>query len=318
MWRRRRFLETVSTLPFVGGVLGALSPSVAESAVARGGRDYFRELGVRPFINAAGTYTAMTASLMPPEVMEAIQYASGHFVMLDELHDRVGERIASLLRSEAAMVTAGAASALTLGTAGVLTGTDRKKVGALPILTDMKSDVIIQKSHRFGYDHAVRACGVTLVEVESSDELERAITPRTAMLLFFNGNNNLGADQGRGLRATGEEARHPDDERLRRGRAAGRELLEVHGDGLRPRGLLGRQGHSRPAERGPAPRAQGPHRRGAPQRPAERVDWPRHEGEQGGDAGHARRPRVLPEAHPRARHACSRNAPRSSARARAR
>src|SRR5215210_6427097 len=92
MWSRRRFLETIGTLPVVGGAIGA--PAEAAVAVARkGGRDYFRELRVRPFINAAGTYTAMTASLMPPEVMEAINYASKQYVMLDELHDRVGERI---------------------------------------------------------------------------------------------------------------------------------------------------------------------------------------------------------------------------------
>src|SRR5207245_7441883 len=132
-------------------------------------------LAVRPFINAAGTYTAMTASLMPPEVMDAILYASRQFVMLDELHDKVGERIAALVRSEAAMVTAGAASALTLGTAGILTGTDRQKIVDLPDLAGMKSEVIIQKSHRFGYEHAVRNCGVRLVEVESRDDLEPAI-----------------------------------------------------------------------------------------------------------------------------------------------
>jgi L-seryl-tRNA(Ser) seleniumtransferase len=96
----------------------------------------------------------MTASLMLPEVMDAINYASKHYVMLDELHDRVGERIAALVHSEAAMVTSGAASALTLGTAGVLTGTDRQKVGELPNLANMKSEVIIQKAHRFGYEHA--------------------------------------------------------------------------------------------------------------------------------------------------------------------
>ena len=105
MWSRRRFLETVSAVPLVGGFIGAGAAPAA--AAARKGRDYFREMGVRPFINAAGTYTAMTASLMPPEVMEAINYASKHYVMLDELHDRVGERIAKLVRSEAAMVTSG-------------------------------------------------------------------------------------------------------------------------------------------------------------------------------------------------------------------
>ena len=126
MWSRRRFLEIVSGLPLVGGLVGA--DTMAAAAAAAPGRDYFRELGVRPFINAAGTYTAMTASLMPPEVMEAITYASKHYVMLDEVHDRVGERIATLVHCEAAMVTSGAASALTLGTAAVLTGTDRQKI----------------------------------------------------------------------------------------------------------------------------------------------------------------------------------------------
>src|SRR5436305_6446301 len=134
----------------------------------------------------------MTASLMPPEVIEAITYASRHYVMLDELHDRVGARIATLLRCEAAMVTSGAASALTLGTAGVLTGTDPRKVVDLPNLAGMKSEVIVQKAHRFGYEHAVRNGGVRLVEVETREEMERAIGPQTAMMLFYNNNNGEG------------------------------------------------------------------------------------------------------------------------------
>src|SRR5215210_3389922 len=105
MWTRRRFLETASGLPLVGGLVTAAMPAAA--AAARPSRDYFRELGVRPFINAAGTYTAMTASLMPAEVMEAINYASRHYVMLDELHDKVGARIAALIQAEGAMVTSG-------------------------------------------------------------------------------------------------------------------------------------------------------------------------------------------------------------------
>jgi L-seryl-tRNA(Ser) seleniumtransferase len=195
MWNRRRFLETVSAVPLVGGFTTASAAPAAAAQGRKDGRDYFRELGVRPFINAAGTYTAMTASLMPPEVMEAIQYASRHYVMLDELHDRVGERIARLLRCDAAMVTSGAASALTLGTAAVLTGTDPRKIVGLPDLSGMKSEVIIQKSHRFGYDHAVRNCGVRMVEVETRAELEAAINERTAMMLFFNDNNRKGRIQ---------------------------------------------------------------------------------------------------------------------------
>ncbi len=192
MWSRRRFLESLSAMPLVGGFLASTTASAAAAPPGKGKRDYFRELSVRPFINAAGTYTAMTSSLMPPEVMEAIHYASEHYVMLDELHDRVGERIATMLRCEAAMVTSGAASALTLGTAAVLTGTDRRKIVALPNLAGMKSEVIIQKTHRFGYDHAVRNCGVRMVEVETRDGLERAINEQTAMMLFYNANNFVG------------------------------------------------------------------------------------------------------------------------------
>src|SRR5262245_7736305 len=189
MWSRRRFLEIVSGFPLVGGLVGARAEPVAAAPKAL---DYFGELGVRPFINAAGTYTAMTSSLMPPEVMEAIAYASRHYVMLDELHDRIGEKIASLVKCEAAMVTSGAASALTLGTAAILTGTDRQRIASLPNLAGMKSEALIQKSHRFGYDHAVRNCGLRMVEVETRDELERAISDKTAMMLFYNANNFVG------------------------------------------------------------------------------------------------------------------------------
>jgi uncharacterized pyridoxal phosphate-dependent enzyme len=191
MLTRRTFFGRLSTLPLVGGFLsGTASPEAAAGAPAA--RDFFTELGVRPFINAAGTFTDMTASLMPPEVMAAINYASKQFVPLTELHDRIGERIAALVKAEAAMVSAGAASAMTLGTAGVLTGGDPKKVVDLPDLADMKSEVIMQKAHRFGYEHAVRNCGVKIVEVETAAELEAAITPQTAMMLFYNNNNSLG------------------------------------------------------------------------------------------------------------------------------
>ena len=202
MWSRRRFLESLAATPVVGDLVGArrglkTAPDLPgeTASAAKGGRDYFKELGVRPFINAAGTYTAMTASLMLPEVMDAINYASKHYVMLDELHDRVGERIATLVRAEAAMVTCGAASALTLGTAGVLTGTDRQKISDVPNLAAMKSEVIIQKAHRFGYDRALRNCGIRFVEVETREDLERAVNGQTAMMLFYNNNNKEGRIQ---------------------------------------------------------------------------------------------------------------------------
>jgi D-glucosaminate-6-phosphate ammonia-lyase len=208
MWSRRRFLETASALPLLGGWFGPREAGAATS-VAAASRDYFAELGVRPFINAAGTYTAMTASLMPPEVVAAIEYAAKHYVMLDELHDKVGARLATLLRCEAVMVTSGAASALTLGTAAVLTGSDQQKIVDLPNLPGSRREVIVQKTHRFGYDHAVRNCGVTLVEVETRGELERAVNERTAMMLFYNANNFVGHIRDEEFAQLGKKHRIP-------------------------------------------------------------------------------------------------------------
>ena len=182
MQNRRRFLQGLSSLPLMA------TPSVASPVR----RDYFKELGIRPFINAAGTYTTLTASLMQPEVVQAIDYASKQFVHLIDLHDAVGKRIASLIGCEAAMVTAGAASALTLGTAACMTGTNQEFIRRMPDTMGMKTEVIVQKSHRYGYDHAVRNCGIRFVEVETREELERAINDRTVMMLFLNENEPVG------------------------------------------------------------------------------------------------------------------------------
>jgi uncharacterized pyridoxal phosphate-dependent enzyme len=151
-------------------------------------RNLFKELGVRTFINAAGTYTFMTGSLMHDEVVEAIRSTSHEFCLLDELQDKVGEKIAALVKSEAAVVTAGCFSAMTLGLAGVLTGTDPKKAELLPNLagTGMKSEVIIQKGHDVGYSHALMNTGCKIVFVETIEDVEKAINDKTAMLWFLN------------------------------------------------------------------------------------------------------------------------------------
>jgi len=123
---------------------------------------------------------------MPPEVMAAMEYASHSYVPLNELHDKAAARIASLIGVEAAMITSGAAGALLSGTAACVAGADPKAIQQIPDLTGLKSEVLIQKAHRYGYDHAVRTTGVRLVEVESAQEMEAAIGPKTAMMLFFN------------------------------------------------------------------------------------------------------------------------------------
>ena len=181
MTNRRKFIQAMSSLPFIGQFM---TSSSVEAATVN--RDFFKELGVRPFINAAGTFTTLTASLMPPEVMEAMNYASKQFVSLNDLQEAVGKRIAELIGVEAAMVTSGAASALTVGTAACITGKNPDFIKRIPELTGMKSEVIIQKSHRYGYDHAVRNCGIRMIEVETTEELENAVNERTAMMLFFN------------------------------------------------------------------------------------------------------------------------------------
>jgi L-seryl-tRNA(Ser) seleniumtransferase len=155
-------------------------------------RDYFSEMKISRFINAGEPYTTLSGSPMLPDVVRAMEYAATQSVRLNDVHDAVAARIASLIGCEAAMVTAGAASALGLGTAACMTGTNRQFVRALPDTTGMKTDVIIQKSHRYGYDHAVRNCGTRFIEVETRDELERAITDRTVMMLFYNRHDSIG------------------------------------------------------------------------------------------------------------------------------
>jgi len=155
-------------------------------------RNFLEELGVRPIINGAGTYTMMTASLLPPEVVEAMAAMSRHYVRLEDLQDAVGRRIAALLKCEAAMVTSGAFAALTLGTAACITGTDPEFIRRLPDTDRMKNEIIIQKPHRFPYDRAVRNCGARLIEVETPDDLERAVNEHTAMMLFLNKNEPQG------------------------------------------------------------------------------------------------------------------------------
>lgn len=204
MSNRRNFLQALSTWPVVGGLVPA---SLAAAASTK--RDYFKELNVGTFINAAGTYTTLTASLMQPEVVQAIEYASHHFVRLHELHDAAGKRIAELVGAEAAMVSSGAAGALTCGTAACVAGSNQEFIRRLPDTTGMKTEVIIQKSHRYGYDHAVRNCGIRFVEVETADELERAVNPNTAMMLYFNANENIGKINGEQFVALAKKHRIP-------------------------------------------------------------------------------------------------------------
>ena len=193
--RRRDILKGLSLLPLSGGVMGGVLASESVFAEPKAPkRDLFKELGVRTFINARGTITFMSGSLMHDYVLDAINDSSKDFCMLEELQDKVGERIAKMVHSEAALVSAGAFSALMLGMAGILTGTDLKKVEQLPQLegTEMKSEVIIQKGHQIDYNHAFLNCGAKLVYVETPDDVDRAVNEKTASMHFLGSGAPIG------------------------------------------------------------------------------------------------------------------------------
>ncbi|MRI00852.1 selenocysteine synthase [Kriegella sp. EG-1] len=201
MSSRRKALKTISALPLVGGMLGPSILGATSSKVASKlacpiteplKRDFFKELGIRTFINAAGTYTSMTGSLMHKEVTEAINYGATEYVNLDELHDKVGDRIAELLDCEYATVSSGCFGAMTIGLAGVMCGTDTKKVAQLPDTTGIKDEVIVQEAHAIGYTHALINTGAKIVSVKTAKDLEKAITKNTAMLWYLNANTDAG------------------------------------------------------------------------------------------------------------------------------
>jgi L-seryl-tRNA(Ser) seleniumtransferase len=187
---RRNFFQRINmaltgfvvtrALPFPKA--GAVHPPAPEPV------DYYGKLGVTKTINAAGTYTYLTASIMPPSVQAAVAQAAKHPVLLEDLQKAAGEYLARQLRCEAAMVTAGAASAVTLATAACMTVANGSSAGhAMPTdMNGLKNEVIVQKAHRYDYDHAMRNCGIRFVEVETLQEYDSAFTPNTVMCFFYN------------------------------------------------------------------------------------------------------------------------------------
>ena len=193
MGTRRKALKSLISIPFIGGVMSSNELlSYQNGNLVKLNRDYFKELGIRTFINAAGTYTSMTGSLMPKEVIDAINYGSLEYVNLDELQDKVGKRIAELLECEYATVSSGCFGAMSIAMAGVMSGKDPKKIKQLPDTTGLRNEVILQESHTIGYAQALTNVGAKLVKVKTAEELENAINEKTAMLWFLNANTDRG------------------------------------------------------------------------------------------------------------------------------
>jgi D-glucosaminate-6-phosphate ammonia-lyase len=178
-----------SEAPMTGDDRGTVARRTALATGAGSGAErpeVYQSLGLKPVINATGTFTDLGGSLMPPEVVAAWVEAARHFVDMFELQDRVGARIADLVGAEAAMVTTGAAGALLLATAAAVTRGDRASIARLPDTAGLKNEVILQKSHHTCYDNQLADVAVKLIDVETLADVERAINERTALMFFMN------------------------------------------------------------------------------------------------------------------------------------
>lgn len=201
-WNRRGFLATAGT---IAGALLSPSKLFSSNAKAAGkavsvtgfgstGNPY-EELGVTTIINCEGTMTMLGGSLPHPELEAVMTMAGRHFVSMPELEIGAGKRIAEMLKlpdGYTTLVTSGAAAAIQSGLAGILTGGNEALIRQLPDLTGMKSEVIIQKSHRNPFDHQLRSTGVKLIEIETVDDFQAAVNDRTAMMHFSNFANAAG------------------------------------------------------------------------------------------------------------------------------
>ncbi len=200
-WDRRKFFGAIAAAV---GSLAAPRPLFSSNKPARSagtvtglghtGNPY-EELGVTTVINCEGTMTMLGGSLPHPELEAVMSMAGRHFVSIPELEVAAGKRIAEMLKlpeGYSAIVTSGAAAAIQSGLAGILTGSNEALIRQLPDLTGMKSEVIIQKSHRNPFDHQLRSTGIKLIEIETRDELSQTLNDRTAMMHFTNFANAAG------------------------------------------------------------------------------------------------------------------------------
>jgi uncharacterized pyridoxal phosphate-dependent enzyme len=195
-WNRRGFLGTVAAV--AASVFAPRKLFSTAGTGARGNGDVtgfgqtgnpYEELGVATVINCEGTMTVLGGSILRPELEAVMAMAGRHFVSVPDLEVAAGKRIAEMLKlpdGYTALVTSGAAAAIQSGLAGILTGANEALIRQLPDLTGMKSEVIIQKSHRNPFDHQLRSTGAKLVEIETREQLRSAVNDRTAMMHFSN------------------------------------------------------------------------------------------------------------------------------------
>lgn len=195
--RRGSLFAAASALP-----LPAATTKTQESAESA--NDLYHSIGVKPVINARGTFTIITGSQTLPQVKAAMDEASRAYVQMDELMDGVGKRLAELTQAPWGIVTAGCCAALTHTTAACIAGTNPERMERLPDLTGLKNEVIIPAYSRNVYDHAIRMVGPKIIEVNSPAELENAFNERTALIYILAGPGDTGP---LGTQAVSEVAR---------------------------------------------------------------------------------------------------------------
>ena len=157
-----------------------MSPSVSTKATTP--VPTFETLGVEPVVNCMGTYTFLSGSRMIEQSADAMVEASNHYVHMDQLMEKVGERLADLTGAEWGYITSGAAAALCQVTAACIAGANPEKMTRLPETAGMKNEVISQKAHRNSYDRAILMAGARMIEVVTKADLLAAISERTALI----------------------------------------------------------------------------------------------------------------------------------------
>src|SRR6266487_3701452 len=193
--KRRNIIKSFTMLPFAGTLFPFKSifaaPAEKNNFLAAPGElavnpNIFESIGGGPIINYHGTFTIIGGSIERPEVRAAMEAASKNFVQYDELADGIGKRLAEITGAEWGMVSAGCAAGMKHVTAACVTGGNPEKLIRIPDLAGFdKTEVVIPKSSRNVYDHAIRNIGVRIIEVDTPEELENALNERTAMIYIM-------------------------------------------------------------------------------------------------------------------------------------